>query len=60
VLQVGKKVGDSMTIRINTMQTGSAPPDVRVNVYLAYLKSYQHMGTADIRCAGGLPACRGG
>jgi hypothetical protein len=47
-VQVGTKVGASVLIQINTTQDG-AKPEQHVNVYLAYLKSYQHMGSADVR-----------
>jgi hypothetical protein len=48
LLQVGSKVGASVLIRVNSTQDG-AKPDQKLNMYLAYLKSYQHMGAAEAK-----------
>ncbi len=47
-LQVGSKVGASVLIKLNTTQDG-AKPEQKLNLYIAYLKSYQHMGTAEAK-----------
>jgi hypothetical protein len=53
---VGDVVGASLTLTFNTTQE-NALKDQEVNVYLAYLKSYQHMGTARVQCVAGC-ACK--
>ena len=47
LLQVGSKVGASVLIKLNTTQDGAKPE--QLNLYVAYLKSYQHMGTAEAK-----------
>jgi len=52
---VATETGSELVVRLNTTRASGAARDGdrRMNVMLAYLKSYEHMGVARVRCRGG-------
>jgi uncharacterized membrane protein YgcG len=51
---VSTQPGSELLVRLNTTRTTSARDgDQRMNVMLAYLKSYEHMGVAKVACRAG-------